>query len=114
MSKAKNMYLFVYEEYRLCIKKIWKDPSQQNNKTDLLFWVGDKADGARVEGAAPSATLHIVLLNHLNGLSNQKVKRGVPTVAQRVKNPTSIHKDAGLIPGPTQWVKDLALPWAVV
>ena len=34
---------------------------------------------------------------------------GVSTVAQRVKNPTSIHEDAGLIPGLTQWVKDPVL-----
>ena len=27
-----------------------------------------------------------------------------------VKNPTRIHGDAGLIPGPIQWVKDLVLP----
>ena len=29
-------------------------------------------------------------------------------------NLTSIQEDAGLIPDLTQWVKDLALPWAVV
>ena len=32
---------------------------------------------------------------------------GVPTVAQQVKNLTSIHEDAGVIPGLSQWVKEL-------
>ena len=47
----------------------------------------------------------------------QQVKKltwGVPTVAQWVKNLTSLLEDASWIPGLTQWVKDLALPQAVV
>ena len=39
---------------------------------------------------------------------------GVPVVAQRVKNLTSIHEGAGLIPGLLSGIKDLALPQIVV
>ena len=39
---------------------------------------------------------------------------GIPVVAQQVKNPYSIHEDAGLIPCLTQWVKDLAWLQAAV
>ena len=42
-----------------------------------------------------------------------KITLRVPVVAQQVKNPASIHKDAGLIPGLTQWVKDPVFPHAV-
>ena len=44
----------------------------------------------------------------------EKSIRGVPVVAQQVKNLTSICKDVGLIPGLAQWLKDLALLWAVL
>ena len=40
-----------------------------------------------------------------------KLNIGSHVVAQQVKNPAGIHKDACLIPGLVQWVKDLMLLW---
>ena len=34
---------------------------------------------------------------------------GVPCCGSAEKNPASIHKEQDFIPGPAQWVKDLAL-----
>ena len=37
-------------------------------------------------------------------VQNKQIYRGVPIVAQKVKNLTSIHEDVSSILGPTQWV----------
>ena len=42
------------------------------------------------------------------------VSMGVPIVAQWLTNPTRNHEVVGSIPGLDHWVKDLALPRAVV
>ena len=75
------------------------------------------------------SSLHLPIPNTINQLytnknfkKRKKIVQGhtgkknqeFPVVAQQVKNPVSIHEDAGSIPGLNQQVKDLALPQAAV
>ena len=64
----------------------------------------------------PQWELHILEIFQAKMVKYSFIKNnvGVPLVAQWVKNPISVHKDLGLIPGLAQWVKDLALPPAIV
>ena len=48
------------------------------------------------------------------GISCSSSHSSSHTTSIVVKNFTSIHEDAGLIPGLTQCVKDMVLPWAAV
>ena len=43
------------------------------------------------------------------GTKSQDRKKVVPFVAQQLTNLTSIHEDASMTPGFTQWVKDRTL-----
>ena len=74
-----------------------------------------------MQSSGQKKQLHLGLVNHGNSQAppctywiKTSGMGGVPVVAQQITNPTSIHEDAGLTPGLTQWVRDLALPWALV
>ena len=49
------------------------------------------------------------LLKAVNEIKRLKCRWGSSHCGDKETNPTSIHEDAGLIPGLAQWVKDLGV-----
>ena len=47
--------------------------------------------------------------NKNKNINKKELLLGVPILAQRLRNPTSIHDDMGSIPGLAQEVKELTL-----
>ena len=64
----------------------------------------------KILSASPEIFMSFCPTVSILGNSHKKLHLGVLVVAQRVKNPASIQKNVGSIPGLTQWVKDLVLP----
>ena len=52
----------------------------------------------------------LFVFHFLSLQKDQKLQCGDPVVTQWLMNPTRNNEVVGLIPGLTQWIKDLALP----
>ena len=75
-----------------------------------LLCVGKDRESAEQMDLTVSAQYMIALIITITHTVNITIDFRSSCCGAVEMNPTSIHEDAGLIPGLNQWVKDLALP----
>ena len=63
---------------------------------------------------SPHSILELSLDQVSTHFTDEKLRFRLPTLAQWLRTRYRFHEDAGLISGPSQWVKDLVLPQAAV
>ena len=96
---------------------IWFSQARVQIRATVLSQVaGSLTHCARLEiksasQSSPNATNPVVPQQEL---ISKYFHTGVRIMAQQLRNVTGIHEDMGSIPCLARWVKDLALPWAVV
>ena len=108
-------YLHItYSQHSTCRSNSSHPRIQQSGCVVLQYLLWKKSPWAWLCTAQPCVVQGSTVVTFLEKkcLSIQQWS-GISTVAQQVKNPTSIHEDVGPIPGLPQWVKDLVLPGTV-
>ena len=97
MTKSQSQRQEIFFTYHEVMSEVWMYNASTKRVVNC-----EKFNLLQDEWLLPVATNH-------KGLPIKKKKIGVAIVAQRFKNPTSIHEDAGTIPGLSQQVNDPAL-----